>query len=48
MSEVELKNYGTVDFDERKFLNNSLLGIRRHLMKEKDEDLPKAKRRAQL
>ena len=48
MSEAELKNYGTVEFDERKFLNNSLLGIRRYMLKEKDEDIPKARRRAQL
>lgn len=48
MSEVELKNYGTVEFDLKIFLNNALLGIRRYMLKEKDEDIPKAKKRAQL
>ena len=45
---LELAHYGTVEFDVIKFLNNSVLGIRRFNFKEKDEDLPRAKKRAKL
>ena len=48
LTRLELAHYGTVEFDVVKFLNNSVLGIRRFIFKEKDEDLPRAKKRAKL
>jgi alcohol-forming fatty acyl-CoA reductase len=48
MNQLELERYGTLKFDLYDYGKNCVLGIRKYLMKQKDEDIPKARRRAKF
>lgn len=48
MTKLELERYGTVELDFEEYCKNCVLGIRKYLMKQREEDIPRARRRAKF